>query len=102
MEPISPTEKDKVNIGPRIEHSINLINEAITLRKWHDNFTDSEDKRKKYHAILLGPYDDVCNEILREKLVELYTAKGWDCMQSYCYSAHGPHYCFYINKNHFL
>lgn len=102
MEAITPEQKDLPCIGFQLDEQIKNINEAIFLRKWHNSFTDTEEVRNNYYAILLYEYDDVTNEELRKQLVEIYTKKGWDCMQKYCYDARGPHYCFYVNKKHFI
>lgn len=101
IEAISPNEIDTLQIGPILESQIKRINEAISTRKWHNNFTDPLEIIKEWNAIILGPYEDLHNQKIRDELVEIYTKKGWKCQLRHCYSGHGPHYCFYVHKSHF-
>lgn len=100
IEPISPNDISKLIIGPALETLISRINEAITLRNWHESSVADENLRNNYFKILISL--EVQNDKLKNALIHVYKKMGWDCDIAQCHSGHGPHYCFFVHKKHFV
>lgn len=83
-----------------IDEAVQFLNQKISGRVWHDNFTDKEEIREKYHAIHLVPYGHF-NDVM-DKVIEMFKETGWDCMWKSCYDARGPHHCFYVSKDQII
>lgn len=100
IQPISPLEIPPDPIpGPLYDEAIRFINEAITSHRWHKMFSEKEEIRDNYNAVILSPYDHYTT--VMPMVVEKFKKLGWDCFFNYNSDGRGPHHCFYVNKSHF-
>lgn len=98
-EPISPNDIEKHISAYLIDEAVQYLNQKISCREWHNQFTGDKDLLDNYYAVILSPVNHF-NAVMDE-VVSLYTNKGWQCRWGGAYDARGPHHCFYISKKHF-
>lgn len=102
IKPITPDQKDikdAIIESPIYDEAVRFINGNIVLRNWHKMWTQREELRENYYAIIQTPVDKYT--AVMPMVVDAFKQNGWDCLFESAYDARGPHHCFYVAKKHF-